>query len=477
MVHRVGGKQDRNNKARIEQVDATGPATIIDPVKLLGNAGSSLAQARYVLLASLTGILCGTLGSYFHILIDTLILWPGKLAAYFDGTQLLLMAMAITMVCTVLAALVVKRVAPEAGGSGVQEVEGAMEGLRTVRWHRVLPVKFFMGALAIGSGLVLGREGPTIHIGASFGAMFNNWFRNSIPEQRGLLAAGAAAGLACAFNAPIAAVLFVIEETHRQFPYTYRTYMGVIAAALFSTLMTQIIGGTAPDLAMPQINLPLLLLPGFLALGCVLGLLGVLLNKGLLWTGDLAARMNAHVPYIFPALIGLAVGALLIQMPLSVTGGEQVIRHVVSANHGLTFLLLLACMRFLTLIGSYACGVPGGIFAPILALATCTGIAFGGVVDGFFPVADNVPLAFAIAAMGGLFTASVRAPIVGVVLTLELTGCYGLAMPLMATCLASNLTAQWLGGKPIYEQLLERTLRQAGIEPKPVKPESSTGLA
>lgn len=456
--------------------NAASPARM-DNRMLLGNAGNSSAQVRFILLACVTGILTGIFGSYFHLIINTLIAWPHKLGEYISGIPLLVSAAFITMLSTVFAAFIVRRVAPEAAGSGVQEVEGAMEGLRSVHWLRVLPVKYTMGILSISSGLVLGREGPTIHIGASLAAAINDFVKTSIPERRGLIAAGAAAGLACAFNAPLAAVLFVIEETHRQFPYTFRTYMAVITAALLSTIMTEVIGGAAPDLSMPAIKLSLSALPGFIALGCLLGFIGVGLNKSILWTGSFATRLHARVPYLFPALVGLLVGALFILMPLSVTGGDLVIKQLTNGNPGLVFLLGLACLRFLTMVGSYSSGVPGGIFAPILALATCIGLAFGGIIDTFFQQTENLSLAFAIAAMGGLFTASVRAPIVGVVLTLELTGSYGLTMPILATCLAANLTAQWIGGRPIYEELLDRTLAQAGIKTKPVDSEDRTGLA
>lgn len=439
-------------------------ATMQDPSQQLGNAGSKSAQARFIAIAALTGLLTGIVGSYFHLIIDALLAWPGWLAAHLDGTALVISVALITMLCTVLAAFVVRRVAPEAGGSGVQEVEGAMEGLRVVHWRRVLPVKFVMGITALSSGLVLGREGPTIHIGASLGAAFTDVFKASVPERRGLLAAGAAAGLACAFNAPLAAVLFVIEETHRQFPYTLRTYMGVIAAALLSVVASQAIGGTAPDLSMPPLaDLPLPMLAGFTVLGCVLGFVGVGLNKSLLWTGAFATRLHARVPYLFPAITGLVIGALFVMLPFAVTGGEHVIMRLVGNSPGLMVLLALACLRFFTLVGSYSSGVPGGIFAPILALATCIGMAFGGVIEALAPSVPDLPIAFAIAAMGGLFTASVRAPIVGVALALELTGAYSMTLPLIATCLAANLTAQWIGGKPIYEQLLERTLAQNGI--------------
>lgn len=453
------------------------PPSLDDAVQMLGNAGDGRAQARFIALACVTGLLTGVIGSYFHKLIDFLINWPQTVSQYLSGVPFVIGVALITMCCTVACAFIVRRVAPEAGGSGVQEIEGAMEGLRTVHWRRVLPVKFFAGVISISSGLVLGREGPTIHIGASLGAAINDFFKNSIPERRGLLAAGAAAGLACAFNAPLAAVLFVIEETHKQFPYTLRTYMGVIAAALLSTVATQIIGGTAADLPMPLITPALSQLPSFVLLGCVLGFVGVALNKSLLWGGTLATRLHARVPFLYPALTGLIVGALFALVPQAVTGGERVITQLTHANPALLFLLGLACLRFVTMVASYSSGVPGGIFAPILALATCLGLAFGSALDNLFVQTPDASVAFAIAAMGGLFTACVRAPIVGVVLTMELTGSHGMIMPLIATCLAANLVAQWLGGKPIYEQLLERTLAQSGIKRKSVKAQEHTGLA
>ena len=441
-----------------------------------GSPGDPPSELRFATLAVIAGAGAGFVGSIFHLLIDRLILWPQWLGRFVEGWALVGAAAGVTLVCAVLAAFIVRRVAPEAGGSGVQEIEGAMEGLREVRWRRVLPVKFFAGVAAISSGLVLGREGPTIHIGASISAATAEFFGGTELERRGLLAAGAAAGLACAFNAPVAAVLFIIEETHDEFPYTFRTYIGVIFAAFASTVVTQMIGGTAPDLPIAAESAPLALLPVFLALGAVLGVVGAALNASILWALDLNARVQRRAPYVYPAAIGLTIGALMILIPHAVTGGEGVILELVARNPGVGALLALAVLRFLTMVGSYSSGVPGGIFAPILTLAACVGLAFGGLAQLAAPGVGVAPAAFAIVAMGGLFTASVRAPIVGVALTLELTGSYTLALPLMATCVVADLVAQWSGGRPIYTQLLERALAQAGVKPLPDRSES-TGLA
>lgn len=448
-----------------------------DPVAQVDRPGNTFAQARYVVLAGFVGILVGTIGSYFHKIIEFIIIWPNYLAQHMSGIFLVVTAALITMICTVFAAFIVRRYAPEASGSGVQEIEGAMAGLRDVRWWRVLPVKFLMGIVAIGSGLVLGREGPTIHIGASISAAINQHFKMSETERRGMLAAGAAAGLACAFNAPLAAILFIIEETHKQFPYTFRTYMGVILASLTAAVMTQIIGGTGPDLPLPESSAALAVLPAFIVLGCIIGVVGVCLNACIMWAVDFASYAHQKVPYLYPAIIGLIIGGLFIVVPYSVTGGESVIRQLVRVDIGIGFLLLLAVLRYFTMVGSYSSGVPGGIFAPILTLATCIGLAFGFGLEAIFPQQQPIAVAFAIAAMGGLFTASVRAPVVGVALTLELTGAYGMVMPLITTCLVANLVAEWLGGKPIYEQLLDRTLKLAGIAQPDKRPNSHTGIA
>lgn len=429
-------------------------------------ATPTCSDAAYYALAAGVGLASGLVGAVFHAAVDAVSAWPHLVAARLEGPALYLVLSVVAAAMVAGAVALVRAFAPEAAGSGVQEIEGALEGLRPVRWRRILPVKFAGGLMALGSGLVAGREGPTIHMGAAIAKAV--WERTGLGTRdgRGLLAAGAAAGLAAAFNAPLAAILFVIEETRRQFPYGLRTYSAVIIASVASAVMAEAIGGTGPDMRMSVPQMPLLLLPAFIALGAVLGGVGVLFNRALVASLDAARALALSVsPYLLPVLVGMAVGPLLVLRPEATFGGELL--AVSLPGLGLPALTLagIVAIRFVMTMASYSTGIPGGIFAPILALATAVDVLFATLLGAALPASllpEGAVAAFGVAAMGGLFSATVRAPLVGMVLVAELTGAYDLLVPVILTCVTANLVADRLGGAPIYEVLLDRTLRLAG---------------
>ncbi len=424
-------------------------------------------QARhefvYYALALLVGTSAGGIGAVFHILVDRLFALYRHLRAEIDDMAIEIpLFMAISMALVALALFLTRRFAPEASGSGVQEIEGALEGVREVRWRRVLPVKFVAGVLALASGLVLGREGPTIHMGAAVGAATSDAVSLDDTERKGLIAAGAAAGLAAAFNAPLAAILFIIEETRRQFPYTLKTYSAVIIASALSGFVTEVIAGVGPELQIVVHTPPLWHYPIFIGLGLLLGAAGVLFNKIMLASLNGTDALTERRPYLFPMVFAALVGALLVLLPEATGGGDDfVYRMLHGEEYTLAMLVLILIVRSVTTFGSYTCRIPGGIFAPMLALATLTGLTVGTVVAMVPGGTQLDAIAMAIAAMGGLFTGTVRAPLVGCVLVMELTGSYDLMLPVIVTCLVANLTAHHLRGEPIYEMLLERTLRLA----------------
>ena len=431
----------------------------------------SISDGLFYWIAGACGFATGVVGAAFHLTVDTLVHWPKWLAERIDSLPLTIVAAAaIAAVGVLLAFLLTRYVAPEAAGSGVPEVEGALEGLRAVRWRRVLPVKFLGGVLGLSSGLVAGREGPTIHMGAAIGAALAEKLKLKKLDLHTLLAAGAAAGLSAAFNAPLAAVLFVIEETRKQFRYTFRSYVAVIAASAASAFGMELVGGTAPPLRIDTEAMPLLLLPTFMVLGAGLGVLGVLFNRTLVIALDWRAATFESAPSLFAVIVGAAVGALSIVLPFAVGGGETLMPRMVVSDLPILTLLLIAVVRFVGTMASYPVGVPAGIFSPMLAFATMVGLIVGALIEmALAKTSLGVPpligAAYAVAAMGGLFSATIRAPLVGVVLAVELTGGYELILPLIVTCVTAHVVAEYLGGRPIYEVLLERGLRLSGQAP------------
>jgi CIC family chloride channel protein len=364
-------------------------------------AASRKAEAVFLALACLVGLGTGALGTLFHLLVAALLAWPGLLVDRFgSGPGVVVAAAVIAAGLALVSAMIVRRYAPEAAGSGVQEIEGTLAGLRPLRWRRVLPVKFVAGTLALSSGMVLGREGPTIHIGASIAGAVAEWGRLGKVERRGLIAAGAAAGLTAAFNAPLASVLFVIEETRRQFPYSFKTYVGVIVACVLSAVVTERIAGVGADLPISVQAMPLWLLAGFAVLGVVIGGLGVLFNFMLLKGLDLAEAIHKRFHHGFAIAVGLVIGALLILLPEATQGDEHLVLKLIADRHTVMFLVGLVVLRLFTSVASYTSGVPGGIFAPILTLAAAVGLALGGIVGIFLPESDPVAVAFAVAALG-----------------------------------------------------------------------------
>jgi len=433
----------------------------------------SISDGLLYWIAGACGFATGVVGAAFHLAVDSLLRWPQWLTARLGyDWRAIAAAAGIAGLAVLLAFLLTRYVAPEAAGSGVPEVEGELAGQREMRWRRVLPVKFVGGVLGLSAGLVAGREGPTIHMGAAIGAFLVERLRLGRTDLHTLLAAGAAAGLAAAFNAPLAAILFVIEETRKQFRYTFRSYVSVIAASAASAFGMELVSGTAPPLRFDTAAMPLLLLPAFMVLGAALGVLGVLFNRCLILALDWRAAAFRRAPFVYAVVVGAAIGALAIVLPLAVGGGEELIPRMPFANLPLLVLVLIAVVRFLGTMASYPVGVPAGIFSPMLTFATTVGL-IGGVLAEMalaqvsLPVPPMIGAAFAVAAMGGLFSSTIRAPLVGVVLVVELTGGYELILPIIVTCITAHVVAEALHGRPIYEVLLERALRQAGQTPQP----------
>lgn len=376
-----------------------------------------------------------------------------------------------------------QRFAPEAGGSGIPHLKGVMLHVRRLHWKRLLPVKFLGGVAGIGAGLSLGREGPTVQMGAAVARALASLLRAPQSEVPQLLSAGAGAGLAAAFNAPLAGLLFVIEELHREL--SSRTAAGALVAAVCATVVTQWLAGNTPSFEVAGLHsVPLSALPVALVVGVLGGALGVGFNRALL-VGQAAAVAQERFPrWMLPGIAGLWVGLVAWWLPDAVGGGQGVAERVLGGTTAMTLgsLILLLVVKFVLSVASYASGAPGGIFAPMLLLGALLGAAIEKAIATVRPTMAGQEQVLAVLGMAAMFVGSVRAPLTGIVLISEMTDGYQLLFPVCITALGAYLTAEAFRVAPIYDALLEADLHRGGLgsaraEPRSVYIAIQTGSA
>lgn len=424
-----------------------------------------------LLMAAVVGTLAGLIGVAFEKSVNWVQnLRIGTLVEVADHWFLVWpLAFILSALLAMVGYFLVRRFAPEAGGSGIPEIEGALEELRPVRWWRVLPVKFIGGMGTLGAGMVLGREGPMVQLGGNLGRMVVDVFRMRSPEARHtLLATGAAAGLSAAFNAPLAGILFIIEEMRPQFRYNLISIKAVFTGVIMATIVFRIFNGDKAVIEVGKLsNAPVNTLWLYLILGMIFGCVGPLFNTLVLRTQDMFQRLhggNIKKWVLIGGLIGGSCGVLGLIQPAASGGGFNLIPIAAAGNFSVGLLLFIFIARVITTLLCFSSGAPGGIFAPMLALGTLLGTAFGMAATPLFPAYHLDAGTFAIAGMGALLAASVRAPLTGIVLVLEMTDNYQLILPMIITCLGATLLAQFLGGKPLYSTILQRTLAKQKAE-------------
>lgn len=356
----------------------------------------------------------------------------------------------------------VRRFAPEASGSGIPHMKSVVLGEEQLHWRRVLPVKFISGLFGIGGGLALGREGPTIQLGGATGLMVSTWFRvkPGEGERKALISAGAGAGLAAAFNAPLAGVIFVLEELHGSF--TPVIFVAAFLASVTADVVCRVLTGDTPVFALHGMPAPsLAALPVALALGIAAGFGGVIFNRCLLASLDLFDRLRRWPPFAVGALAGAIVGFAAWIYPGASGSGALLAEQALRGEIAIRWVLVLIAARFVLTLVSYGSGAAGGIFAPLLVIGALGGLAIGSAAHFAVPGWAPYPNVFAVLGMGALLTSIVRAPLTGIVLMIELTGKYDFMLPLLVSCFAAYGVAEAMRDVPIYEALRERAKRRA----------------
>ncbi|MFC9981307.1 ClC family H(+)/Cl(-) exchange transporter [Gordonia sp. NPDC127522] len=430
---------------------------------------------RLCLLAVIAGLLTGVLGGAFRWCLNHLDRGRVEMLDWSAGLGVpgWLFPIAVTATGAALGALAV-RLVPTAAGSGIQHVEAVERGEASPAPLRLIPAKFFGALAAIGSGLVLGREGPTVHMGSVVGAETGRRGGLDDADVRVMQTSLSGAGLAVAFTAPIGGALFALEEVGRS--VRLRLVVPTVFAVVAAVAAGRVILGDRPDFEVPALDVPsVTVLPVFVVFGLVSGVIGIAYSRMVLGTLGCVGRFSRIPPIGRAALIGAVIGALLAVDAHTAGGGDGLTQSVLDGGVVLPALVALFLVRFVAGPLSYAAGTPGGLFAPLLALGALWGAAFAEVADIVVQQPDSSASGFRgamiLAGMAALFGAVVRAPLTGMVVVMEMTATTTVALPMLAATAAAVLVAHLSGSPPVYDSLRERMLaKPAGREEPPSAP-------
>lgn len=408
-------------------------------------AGLSVGAFRYLLAASeaFRQSLCGDVSI---AAAQGRWLWP------------ILYMSAFFIIAWLLAKIVARE--PMSTGSGIPQVKGILLGRMAMNWASVLAAKIAGGVLAIGAGMSLGREGPSVQIGACAGQGIGRLSQSSHRglEARTLLVAGAGAGLAAAFNAPLAGVIFGLEELQRTF--SAAALLVSITAAVTAAAVTGLFFGSSPVFSLGYLlPMPLDMLGWLAGLGLFTGALGRMFNPSLLLAQDFYERLGLKGMYkpLLPLLLAACLGFVL---PEILGGGSRLVDALAVESYSLAFLCLLFAGKFLFTMLCFGSGVPGGIFLPMLVLGALGGAIFGHLLAaaGLFP-AMYLP-DMIVFGMAAYFAAVVKSPVTGSVLIMEMTGSFQHMLALLIVSLSAYAVSDLTGGRPVYAELLGRLLRK-----------------
>ena len=417
--------------------------------------GSSLQQLRlrehqlFLALTIVVGVLAGLSAVLFTVAID----WTTRLFFGLDPStaRLFVVPVAVSLVTGALLAWVF----PDVRGSGVPQTEAAYHLQNGVIPGRVPFGKFITGVLCIGSGHSMGREGPSVQIGAGLASVVGRWVPLSTARVKDLVPVGAAGALAAAFNTPVAAVLFALEEIIGDMN---ATLLGsTVVASVASVVVERSILGNEPLFRVPAYHLqhPVELL-AYAALGILGGVVSLVFCKALLTLRRLFMMLPRWTRVWQPAIGGLVIGGILVFRPEVMGVGYEYVDQALNGSLVFKTMVLLCVMKLVATTVSYSSGNAGGIFAPSLYIGAMAGGAVGTVVHRLAPLQTADAGAYALVGMGTLFAGIIRAPMTSVFMIFEITQDYQILVPLMVANLLSLLISRRFQPMPVYHALLQQ---------------------
>lgn len=415
-------------------------------------ASASISGSKRLAIfeACLIGLICGLAGVALKLGVG----WLGSRRIYAASiAPAWLLLPWIGIVGGFISGWLVERFAPETVGSGIPNVKASLAGVGISLDLRVAIVKLTSTILALGSGLTLGRQGPTVQIGAALAAWISRWIPTSPDYRRQLIACGAAAGLAAGFNAPIAGVLFVVEELLQD--VSGLTLGPAIIASFTGAVVSQLLGGDSLNLNLSTYNTSFYAweIPFYAILGVLAGLLSAVFTKAIVAIITFNRRI---LPLPLPlriALAGAICGLVVALLPDTFRNNTGLRQFLIGGSAtGATSAIAFIVHFFLTIIAAGS-GAPGGLFAPSLVLGSALGHLVGIWQADWLGL--GAPTTYALAGMGAFFCAVCRAPITAVVIVFEITTDFKLVLPLMIASVIAYLVAEKAEQVSLYERLLQ----------------------
>ena len=358
-----------------------------------------------------------------------------------------------------LVAFLVQKFFPGARGSGVNQTKAAVYVFDGYVPFRTVIGKFLTCSIAIGSGQSLGPEDPSLQMGAGIASALGRRLKLSRDKLRLLAPVGAAAGLAAAFNAPISAVLFVIEEVIGT--WSASALGAIVLAAVSSAVVMRSFLGGEPMFRVPAYTLghPAELL-AYAVLGVVSGVLSLLFTRIIVYFRPRLRALPEWTYYLQPAAAGLLIGIVGLRIPQSMGTGYPYIDQALHSQYTWQILAILGFAKILTTSLSFVSGTPGGMFAPTLFIGAMIGGAIGGLEHQFFPQVSASVAPFALVGMGTFFAGFMRVPITSVFMVVETTGSYSIVLPVMI----SNTIAYLISRKYQDMTLFDILAKQDDLE-------------
>src|SRR5271154_4900632 len=404
-------------------------------------------ERLFLVLSIFIGIISGLLVVCFRVVIEWIKIASLGSAPHAGQYRLLY----VPAIAGLVVGVMVQWIFPQARGSGVNQTKAALYIYNGFISFKTMIGKFLTAAIAIGGGHSLGPEDPSLQIGAGVASIISRYLNLSRERLRLFAPIGAAAGLAAAFNAPISAILFVIEEVIGK--WSAAVLGSIVLAAISSVVVMREFWGSEPMFRIPSVTLrDPRELTAYAVLGVFGGVASLIFSKSLGYLRPRLRNLPSSTHLFQPAIAGLLVGLIgFVGFPQVLGPGYQVIDQAAHGQFTWKFLLVLTLLKILATTLSFSSGTPGGMFAPTLFIGAMLGASVGSFEKHYFPHFTGTTGSYALVGMGVLFAAFLRAPLTSVFMVLEVSGNYSVILPVILANTIAYLISRALQPVPIFE--------------------------